>query len=491
MMNNPLFLKSCIDADLLKSKAYIGGEWIDSKEKTYFTVLNPADNQLITQLPNLGPIEAIKAIEAASNALRAWREKTGKERALLLRRWFDLILEHQEPLAMLMTAEQGKPLSEARAEVNYGAAFIEWFAEEAKRIYGDVTESSQRNTRMLTLKQPVGVCIAITPWNFPLAMITRKVAPALAAGCTIVVKPAEQTPLTALALAELAQRAGIPDGVFNILTADENQSIEIGKTLCASPLVRHLSFTGSTSVGRILLAQCAPTVKKVTMELGGHAPFIVFDDADIQAAVNGALWAKYRNSGQTCISPNRFYVQEKIHDAFVTELVAATKKLQLNNGFAEKVDIGPLINAAAVAKVKAHIDDAQAKGGAVVCGGNVVKEHWIEPTVITGATHDMRLATEETFGPVAAIFKFRDEEEAIARANDTESGLAAYFYTKDIDRIWRVAEALEYGMVGLNTGTISGEMAPFGGIKQSGLGREGSRYGIEEYLELKYICQQI
>ncbi|HEY4805445.1 MAG TPA: NAD-dependent succinate-semialdehyde dehydrogenase, partial [Paraburkholderia sp.] len=447
-----------------------------------------ADNAEIASVPDFGADEAHRAIAAANAALPAWRAKTGKERAAVLRRWFDLVIEHADDLAAIMTAEQGKPLAEARGEVVYGASFLEWFAEEARRVNGDVLASPASDRKLVVLKQPIGVCASITPWNFPIAMITRKVAPAIAAGCTIVVKPAEQTPLSALALAELAQRAGVPKGVFNVITSDSANSIEVGRALCESDVVRHLSFTGSTPVGRILMQQCAPTVKKIALELGGNAPFIVFDDADLDAAVEGAMISKYRNAGQTCVCTNRFYVHDKVYDAFVEKLAAASRKIKVGNGFESGVSQGPLIDDAAVAKVTQHIDDATAQGARLVAGGKVSSGRYVEPTVLADVTREMLIAREETFGPVAAVFRFSDEAEVIGLANDTEFGLASYFYSRDIGRVWRVAEALEYGMVGINTGLISNEVAPFGGVKQSGLGREGSKYGIDEYVELKYLC---
>ncbi|WP_042260843.1 NAD-dependent succinate-semialdehyde dehydrogenase [Paraburkholderia heleia] len=474
------------DPALFKTRAYIDGEW--SGGAATFAVLDPTDNAEIASVPDFGADEAHRAIGAANAALPAWRAKTGKERAAILRRWFDLVIEHADDLAAIMTAEQGKPLAEARGEVIYGASFLEWFAEEAKRVDGDVLASPAGDRKLVVLKQPIGVCASITPWNFPVAMITRKVAPAIAAGCTIVVKPAEQTPLCALALAELAQRAGVPKGVFNVLTADSANSIEIGKALCESDIVRHLSFTGSTPVGRILMQQCAPTVKKIALELGGHAPFIVFDDADLDAAVEGAMISKYRNAGQTCVCANRFYVHDKVYDAFVEKLAAASRKIKVGNGFEDGVSQGPLIDDAAVAKVAQHISDATAQGAKLVAGGKVSSGRYVEPTVLADVTRDMLIAREETFGPVAAVLRFSHEAEVIALANDTEFGLASYFYSRDIGRVWRVAEALEYGMVGINTGLISNEVAPFGGVKQSGLGREGSKYGIDEYVELKYLC---
>jgi succinate-semialdehyde dehydrogenase/glutarate-semialdehyde dehydrogenase len=476
------------DPGLLRSQAWLNGDWVGGTAT--FDVTNPADGVTIGTVPNLGAAEAQAAIDAARAAFPAWSAKTGKERAAVMRRWFDLLIAHADDLAALMTAEQGKPLPEAKGEVVYGASFVEWFAEEAKRVSGDVMSSTWSDKRMLVLRQPIGVCAAITPWNFPIAMITRKVAPAIAAGCTIVIKPAEQTPLSALALAELARRAGLPAGVMNVITADAQKSIEVGKVLCDSPAVRHLSFTGSTPVGRILMQQSAPTVKKLALELGGHAPFIVFDDADLDAAVEGALVSKYRNAGQTCVCTNRFYVHESIYDAFVEKLAAGARGIKVGNGFEQGVNQGPLIDRQAVEKVEEHVSDAQAKGATVLAGGrkHALGGRFYEPTVLANVTADMKIMREETFGPVAAVVRFSTEEEAIAAANDTEFGLASYFYSRDIGRVWRVAEKLEYGMVGINTGIISNEVAPFGGVKQSGLGREGSKYGIDEYLEMKYLC---
>ncbi|MEC5386205.1 NAD-dependent succinate-semialdehyde dehydrogenase [Uliginosibacterium sp. H3] len=472
--------------DLFKTQAFVGGQWLDSPQR--FAVTDPATGEQLAEVSNLDANAALGAIEAANAALASWRDRPARERSQIMRRWFELIVEHADAIAALLTAEQGKPLAEAKAEVLYGASFIEWFAEEARRIQGDVTPTPGNDRRILVIKQATGVCAAITPWNFPVAMVTRKVAPALAAGCTIVLKPAEQTPLCALALAELSQRAGIPAGVFNVLSCDAQNAIDIGKALCASPVVRHLSFTGSTEVGRILMAQCAPTVKKLALELGGHAPFIVFDDADLDAAVEGAMLSKYRNAGQTCVCTNRFIVQSGIHDAFVERLVARTRELKLGNGFEAGVQQGPLIDDAGVAKVMRHIDDARAKGAQVLTGGTPPQGRFVTPTVLRDVTQDMLIAREETFGPVSAVMKFATDEEAIALANASEFGLAAYFYSRDIGRVWRVAEALEYGMVGINTGAISYETVPFGGIKQSGFGREGSHYGIEEYVEMKYLC---
>ena len=476
------------DPTLLRGQAYLNGHWIAGK--TSFTVTNPVDDTVIGSVPNLDIETTQQAIDAAAAAFPLWAAKTGKERAAVMRTWFDLMMANAADLATIMTAEQGKPLAEAKGEVMYGASFLEWFGEEAKRVSGDVMASTWHDKRTVVLKQPIGVCAAITPWNFPIAMITRKVAPAIAAGCTIVIKPAEQTPLSALAVAELAHRAGLPPGVINIITADAERSIEIGKLLCSSPTVRHLSFTGSTPVGRILMQQSAPTVKKLALELGGHAPFIVFDDADLDAAVEGALQSKYRNAGQTCVCTNRFYAHESIYDEFVQKLAAGAAKIRVGDGTESGVMQGPLIDDQAIAKVEDHVNDARAKGATVVTGGKLhaLGGHFYEPTVLSNVTADMKIMREETFGPVAAVIKFSTEQEVIAAANDTEFGLASYFYSRDIGRVWRVAEQLEYGMVGINTGMISNEVAPFGGVKQSGLGREGSKYGIDDYLEMKYLC---
>ena len=476
------------DPSLFKEQAFINGKWIDSKET--FAVTNPATDELIASVSNLGSKDAELAIKAAEQALPAWRNKIGKERAQIMRKWFDLIIENTKDLATLMTLEQGKPLAEASGEVVYGASFVEWFAEEAKRVAGSIPTTTWGDKRMMVLKQPIGVCVAITPWNFPIAMITRKIAPALAAGCTIVIKPAELTPLSALALAELAVRAGIPDGVINIITADANQSVVIGKTLCASPTVRHLSFTGSTEVGRILMEQCAPTVKKIALELGGHAPFIVFEDADIDAAVIGAISSKFRNSGQTCVCANRFYVHKKVQDQFVEKFAKAITAIKVGNGMEPGITQGPLIEAAALEKVEKHVADAISKGAKLVTGGkrSIASKNFYEPTILSNVNNQMLITYEETFGPVAPIISFETDEEVIALANNSQFGLASYFYSRDIGRIWKVAEALEYGMVGVNTGIISNEVAPFGGVKQSGLGREGSVYGMDEYLEMKYVC---
>jgi succinate-semialdehyde dehydrogenase/glutarate-semialdehyde dehydrogenase len=458
--------------------------------KQFFEVNNPASQEIIAQVPNMSATDALLAVDKAHAALPAWKARTGKDRAQLLRAWFELMNRDADRLARLMTEEQGKALMEAKGEVTYAASFVEWFAEEAKRVMGAIPASPWSDKRMMVLKQAIGVCVSITPWNFPLAMITRKVAPAIAAGCTIVIKPSEQTPLSALALVELAKEAGIPDGVINLVTADAKNSIEIGKALCDSPLVRHLSFTGSTPVGRILMEQCAPTIKKVALELGGHAPFIVFEDADLDAAVTGAMQSKYRNAGQTCVCTNRFYVHESLHDAFVEKLSQATKRLVIGPGLDKGVQLGPLIDQQAIDKVEQHVQDAVAKGARVMSGGkrHALGGNFYEPTVLAGVKKGMLITEEETFGPVAAVIPFTSESEVIQMANDSEYGLASYFYSRDISRIWRVAEALEFGMVGVNTGTISNEVSPFGGVKQSGLGREGSAWGMDEYLEMKYVC---
>ena len=475
------------DQALLRSQCYINGVWSDATDGGTLDVTNPANGAVLGTVPNMGVSETELAISAAKNALPLWRAETAKERAAVLMRWFNLIMENQEDLAKMMTAEQGKPLAEARGEIAYAASFIEWFAEEAKRVYGDTIPGPSADKRIVVLKEPIGVVAAITPWNFPSAMITRKVGPALAVGCTVVVKPASQTPYSALALAVLAERAGVPKGVLNIVTGDEKA---IGGELTSNPVVRKLTFTGSTEVGRILLAQCAPTIKKTSMELGGHAPFIVFDDADLDAAIEGAMMSKYRNTGQTCACTNRFYVQEGIYDAFAEKLVQAVKGLKVGDGMQQDVTQGPLIDSAAVEKVQSHIADAVKHGARLLAGGkaHALGGSFFEPTVLTGVTQDMRVAREETFGPLAPLMKFRDEAQVISLANDTEYGLATYFYTRDIGRVWRCAEALEYGIVGINTGFISSEVVPFGGVKQSGGGREGSKYGIDDYLEIKYLC---
>ncbi|QAZ40749.1 succinate-semialdehyde dehydrogenase (NADP(+)) [Methylibium sp. Pch-M] len=484
MKNSPL--ATLADPTLLKTAALIDGAWVDRGER--FAVTDPATGQALAQVANLGAPDAEAALAAATRAWPAWRAKTAKERASVLMKWYQLLLQHADDLARIMTAEQGKPLAEAKGEVGYGASFIEWFAEEAKRVYGETVPTTDNNKRYLVLKQAMGVCAAITPWNFPIAMITRKVAPALAAGCPVVIKPAEQTPLSALAVAELAQRAGMPAGVLNVLTADAERSIEIGNVLCASDTVRHLSFTGSTEVGRILMKQCAPTIKKLSLELGGNAPFIVFDDADLDSAVEGAMISKYRNAGQTCVCANRLYVQAGVYDAFVEKLAAKVKAIKVGNGFEAGVTQGPLIDEAALAKVESHVADALAKGAKLLTGGQRIGERFYAPTVLAQATGEMLCAREETFGPVAPVFRFETEAEVVALANDTEFGLASYFYSRDVGRIFRVGEALEYGMVGINTGLISTAEVPFGGVKQSGLGREGSHHGIDDYVEIKYLC---
>ena len=484
MKTSPLSLLK--DPSLFKTDALINGQWVAGGSR--FDVNDPSNGLKLADVANLAGDDATKAIAAANAALPAWRSKTGKERHAILLKWFNLLMANQEDLARIMTAEQGKPFSEAKGEIAYGASFVEWFAEEAKRVNGETLPQFDNNRRLLVLKQAIGVCAAITPWNFPLAMITRKVAPALAAGCTVVIKPAELTPLTALAAAELAVRAGIPAGVLNIITADSDNSIAIGKVICDSDIVRHLSFTGSTEVGRILMAQSAPSIKKLALELGGNAPFIVFDDADVDSAVEGAMASKYRNAGQTCVCANRIYVQTGVYDEFVEKFASKVKLLKVGNGFEDGVVQGPLIEDAAVDKVARHVADAIAKGGKLMAGGHKLQGQFFEPTVVSEATADMLCATEETFGPFAPVFRFTHEQEAIDAANNTEFGLASYFYSRDVGRIFRVAEALEYGMVGINAGVIATEHVPFGGVKQSGLGREGSRHGMDEYIEMKYLC---
>ncbi|OEC42948.1 succinate-semialdehyde dehydrogenase (NADP(+)) [Pseudomonas sp. 1D4] len=476
------------DLNLLREQAYVNGQWIEADDEGRFAVTNPANGELIAEVASLGRVETARAIDAAQAALPAWRARTAKERSTILRRWYELILANQEDLARLLSWEQGKPLAESRGEIAYGASFIEWFAEEAKRVYGDVIPHDKPGRRLVVIKQAIGVVAAITPWNFPNAMITRKVGPALAAGCTVVLKPASETPLSALALAALGERAGIPAGVLNIVPG--TRSREIGAELTGNPRVQKLSFTGSTGIGKLLMAQCAETIKKVSLELGGNAPFIVFDDADLDAAVQGALGSKFRNSGQTCVCTNRLLVQSGVHDEFARRLVAAVNALKVAPAEEDGAQQGPLINAKAVAKVEEHIADAVAKGARVLAGGkpHALGGHFFEPTVLGEVTPDMLVARDETFGPLAPIFRFDTEEQAIAMANDTEFGLASYLYTRDLGRAWRVSEALEYGMVGVNEGLISTEVAPFGGIKQSGLGREGSRYGIDDYIEQKYMC---
>ena len=475
------------DPQLFREACFIAGEWVTSSSGASIAVDNPATGEIIGTVPKLGRAETLRAIEAAERAFPAWRAKTGKDRAAILRKWFDLMIASQDDLARLMTIEQGKPLTESRGEVVYAASFLEWFGEEAKRVYGDTIPTYQADKRLVVIKQPVGVVACITPWNFPLAMITRKAGPAIAAGCTVVLKPASQTPFSALALAELAHRAGVPDGVFNVITGS---ATEIGAELTSNPVVRKLSFTGSTATGKTLMAQCASTVKKLSLELGGNAPFIVFDDADLDAAVEGAMASKYRNTGQTCVCVNRILVQDAVYDAFAAKLADAVKRLKPAAGLEDGATQGPLIDDKAVEKVEEHVADARAHGARVTVGGgrHARGGRFFEPTVIVDATPEMAIAREETFGPVAALFRFTTEAEAVALANDTEFGLAAYFYGRDVGRVWRVAEALESGMVGINTGLISTEVAPFGGVKESGLGREGSRYGIEEFVEIKYLC---
>ncbi len=475
------------DSSLLKQQAWIAGRWTAAANGRRVAIHNPANGTIVGEVPVMGAAETRTAIEAAAAALPSWSRKTAKERAAILRRFADLMIANTNDLAIIMTAEQGKPLAESKGEIAYAASFIEWFAEEGKRIYGDVIPTFRADSRVLVLRQPVGVAAAITPWNFPAAMITRKLGPALAAGCTFVCKPAPQTPFSALALAELAQRAGVPDGVFNIVTGDAEQ---IGGELTRNPLVRKLSFTGSTAVGKKLIAQCADTVKKVSMELGGNAPFIVFDDADLDAAVQGAMASKYRNTGQTCVCANRIYVQSGVYETFAAKLAQAVSTLRVGDGLQGPTDQGPLIDQRALEKVQAHIADAVQHGARIACGGkpHTLGGTFFEPTILLDVTSQMRVAREETFGPVAPLFKFETEADVIRMANDTEFGLAAYFYTRDLARSWRVQEALEYGLVGVNTGLMSTEVAPFGGMKESGLGREGSRYGIDEYTEMKYVC---
>ena len=478
------------DESLFRQQCYVNGAWVDARESAVMQVTNPANGERLGQVPSMGATETRGAIDAAARAWPAWRGLTAGERGRILRRWSELMLEHREDLARLMTAEQGKPLTEARGEIGYAASFLDWFAEEGRRAYGDTIPQDQADRRILVLKQPVGVCAVITPWNFPSAMITRKAAAALAAGCTLVIKPAEDTPFSALALCELAERAGLPPGVMNVVCGEPET---IGGELTANPQVRKLSFTGSTEVGRLLMRQCADTIKKVSLELGGNAPFIVFDDADLEQAVAGAMASKYRNSGQTCVCANRFLVQDGIYDAFAAKLAEAVAGLKVGEGVQEGVQQGPLINPAAVDKVEAHIADALEKGAKLLVGGSrhTLGGTFFQPTLLTDVSVDMRVASEETFGPVAPLFRFHSEQEAIDLANATEFGLAAYFYSQNLGRAWRVSEALEHGIVGVNSGIISTAIAPFGGVKQSGIGREGSKYGIDEYLEIKYVCMGI
>ncbi len=491
MLDSTTDLRSLLkDPELLATKAYLAGDWADAADGATFTVTNPARGDAIAEVASIGRAQTAEAIAKAAEAQKSWAAKTAKERANVLRKWYELMMQHQEDLATILTAEQGKPMAESRGEVAYGAAFIEWFAEEAKRIYGETIPGHQPDKRLMVIRQPIGVAAAITPWNFPNAMITRKAAPALAAGWSFLVRPATLTPLSALAMGVLAERAGIPKGVFSVVPS--KSSSEIGKEFCENPAVRKLTFTGSTEVGRILLKQAADQVMKCSMELGGNAPFIVFDDADLDAAVEGAIACKFRNNGQTCVCANRIYVQDGVYDTFAEKLTARLKTMKVGDGL-DGADLGPLIDEAAVAKVKEHIADATSKGALVFYGGNSsdLGPLFFEPTVVTGVTPEMKVAKEETFGPLAPLFRFKDEDEVIAMANDTIFGLASYFYARDLSRVYKVAEALEYGIVGVNTGIISTEVAPFGGVKQSGLGREGSRHGIEDYLEMKYICMSV
>ena len=491
-MNAPNELKfpPLKDPSLFHTQSYLNGEWIEADSGLRFDVDNPADGSIVGSVPDCGAAETRRAIEAANAALPAWRALTAKQRSTLLRKWFDLMLANADDLALILTTEQGKPLAEAKGEVMYGASFIEWFAEEGKRIYGDVIPPHMADKRLIVIKQPIGVTAAITPWNFPNAMITRKAAPALAAGCTMVLKPAEQTPFSALAMAELAHRAGIPKGVFNVITGAANSSPAIGQELCANPIVRKLSFTGSTEVGRILMRQCADTIKKLSLELGGNAPFIVFDDADLDAAAEGLMQCKFRNAGQTCVTANRIYVQASVYAAFAEKFSVRLATLSVGRGTDTGVNVGPLIDEQGLAKVEGHVSDAVAKGAKVVIGGkrHALGGRFFEPTLLTDVPKSAKVSKEETFGPIAPLIKFNTEAEAVALANDSEFGLASYFFARDVGRVFRVGEALESGMVAINTGILSNEVAPFGGVKQSGLGREGSKYGIEDYVEIKYLC---
>lgn len=478
------------NSGLFKQQVFIDGQWLEAEQNKNFAVINPATGETIAHVPSVSEQQVVKAVQAADQALQSWKQTTAKERSILLKKWYQLMIEHQEDLAIILSTEQGKPMTESRGEILYGASFIEWFAEEAKRTYGDVIPHDKQGRRLLVIRQPVGVVAAITPWNFPNAMITRKVGPALAAGCTVVIKPASETPLSALALAALAEEAGIPKGVINVVTGSAR---EIGGILTQHPLVRKVSFTGSTAIGKLLMQQCSSTMKKISMELGGNAPFIVFEDADLDKAVEGAIASKFRNSGQTCVCTNRILVQNSIYDTFVEKLAAAVAKLKVAPAFEPGAEQGPLINEKAVEKIQEHIDDATSKGAKVIYGGqrHQLGQTFFEPTVLTDVTPDMQVAQDETFGPLAPVFRFTEEAEAIRMANDTEFGLASYIYTQNLSRAWRVSEALEYGMVGINEGLISTEVAPFGGIKESGCGREGSKYGIEDYQELKYLCMGI
>ena len=490
---NDLNLPTLNDPSLFRTQSYIDGAWCEADSGKRFDVDNPADGSVVGSVPTCGAAETKRAIEAANAALPAWRTLTAKQRAGLLRKWFELMLTHADDLALILTTEQGKPLAEAKGEILYGASFIEWFAEEGKRVYGDVIPPHMPDKRLIVLKQPIGVCAAITPWNFPNAMITRKAGPALAAGCTIVLKPAEQTPFSALAMVELAHRAGIPKGVFNIVTGDAQSSIEIGKELCANPIVRKLSFTGSTEVGRILMRQCADTIKKLSLELGGNAPFLVFDDADLDVAADALMMCKFRNAGQTCVTANRIYVQAGVYDAFAEKFRSRLGTLHVGRGTDTGVNVGPLIDEQGLFKVESHVTDALAKGAKLLFGGkrHALGGRFFEPTLLTDVPMNAKVSKEETFGPIAPLIKFNTEADAIALANDSEFGLASYFFARDVGRVFRVAEALESGMVAINTGILSNEVAPFGGVKQSGLGREGSKYGIEDYLEIKYLCLNV
>jgi succinate-semialdehyde dehydrogenase/glutarate-semialdehyde dehydrogenase len=492
-MQQALAMPALKDPSLLRQQSFINGAWVDADNGASFAVTNPANGRTLGRVPNMTAVETRRAIEAANAAWGPWRARTAKERATILKRWFDLMVAHTDDLGALMTAEQGKPLAEAKGEVGYGASFIEWFAEEGKRTYGDVIPGHAADKRIVVVKEPVGVCAAITPWNFPIAMITRKAAPALAAGCVMIIKPAEQTPFSALAMVELAHRAGVPAGVLQVVTADLDNTPAVGIELTTHPLVRKVTFTGSTEVGRILMRQSSSTLKKLSLELGGNAPFIVFDDADLDRAVEGAMISKYRNAGQTCVCANRLFVHERVYDTFAEKLAAAVGKLAVGDGFAAGITTGPLIDEPAIAKVRSHVADALAAGARVVTGGadHPLGGTFYQPTVLTEVTPSMRIFREETFGPVAPLIRFSSDDEVVRMANDTEFGLAAYFYSQNLSRVWKVAEALEYGMVGINTGLISTAEAPFGGVKQSGLGREGSKYGIEEYLTVKYLCMAV
>lgn len=476
------------DTNLFRQQAYLEGKWQNADDGKTIEVTNPATGAVIGTVPKMGVVETKRAIEAANKALPAWRAKTAKERSIIIRRWYELLMQHQDDLALILTTEQGKPLAEAKGEIAYGASYLDWFSEEAKRVYGDVIPGHMTDKRVIVIKQPIGVTAAITPWNFPNAMITRKAGPALAAGCTMIIKPASATPYSALALVALAERAGIPAGVLSVITGSAG---DIGKELTNNPIIRKLSFTGSTEIGRDLMAECAKDIKKVSLELGGNAPFIVFDDADLDAAVEGAMVSKYRNSGQTCVCANRLYVQDGVYDTFIEKFKVAVAKLKVGNGIEAGITTGPMIDSKAVAKVTEHIDDAVKKGAKIATGGKSLGGNFFEPTILIDVPKEAKVSKEETFGPLAPIFRFKTEKEVIEYANDTEFGLASYFYAKDLARVFRVSEALEYGMVGINTGLISNEMAPFGGVKASGLGREGSKYGIEDYLEIKYLCISI